>query len=157
LGGRGTLAGERGVGGVPIPTRGHTQWYSLYNSTLWVNLRFFPCIFCLPLRILFTVRFSTSSRRFFTGRDSIIFCSPICIFCSGEEEDDDDDWNIEDQDDDSEEKDDDDDDDDITENKKSDDEDEDWDSEEDDGRGGGSDSKDSDEEDGSGAWEDDDW
>ncbi len=27
-GGRGTLAGERGVGRVPIPTRGHTLWYS---------------------------------------------------------------------------------------------------------------------------------
>ncbi len=29
-GGRGTLAGERGVGRVPIPTRGHRLWYSLY-------------------------------------------------------------------------------------------------------------------------------
>ncbi len=29
-GGRGTLAGERGVGRVPIPTRRHTLWYSLY-------------------------------------------------------------------------------------------------------------------------------
>jgi hypothetical protein len=28
--GRGTLAGERGTGRVPIPTRGHTLWYSLY-------------------------------------------------------------------------------------------------------------------------------
>jgi hypothetical protein len=34
-GGRGTLAGERGVGRVLIPTRGHTQWYSLYIRTLW--------------------------------------------------------------------------------------------------------------------------
>jgi hypothetical protein len=34
-GGRGTLAGERGVGRVPIPTRGHTLWYSLYIRTLW--------------------------------------------------------------------------------------------------------------------------
>ncbi len=31
-GGRGTL--ERGVGRVPIPTRGHTLWYSLYIRTL---------------------------------------------------------------------------------------------------------------------------
>jgi hypothetical protein len=30
-GGRGTLAGERGVGRVSIPTRGHTLWYSLYT------------------------------------------------------------------------------------------------------------------------------
>ncbi len=29
-GGRGTLAGERGGVRVPIPTRGHTLWYSLY-------------------------------------------------------------------------------------------------------------------------------
>ncbi len=34
-GGKGTLAGERGVGKVPIPTRGHTLWYSLYIRTLW--------------------------------------------------------------------------------------------------------------------------
>ncbi len=37
-GGRGTLAGERGVGRVPIPTRGQTVrtlWYSLYIRTLW--------------------------------------------------------------------------------------------------------------------------
>ncbi len=35
-GGGGTLAGERGVGRVPIPTRRHTLWYSLYRRTLWV-------------------------------------------------------------------------------------------------------------------------
>jgi hypothetical protein len=36
VGGRGgTLAYERGVGGIPIPTREHTQWYSVYISTLW--------------------------------------------------------------------------------------------------------------------------
>jgi hypothetical protein len=29
-GGRGTLAGEKGGGRVPIPTRVHTLWYSLY-------------------------------------------------------------------------------------------------------------------------------
>ncbi len=34
-----TLAGERGVGRVPIPTRGHTLWYSLYIRTLWYKLR----------------------------------------------------------------------------------------------------------------------
>jgi len=34
-GGRGTLAGERGGGRVPIPTRGHTLWYSIYVCTLW--------------------------------------------------------------------------------------------------------------------------
>ena len=35
-GGRGTLAGERGgaYGRVPIPTRGHTLWHSLYVCTL---------------------------------------------------------------------------------------------------------------------------
>jgi hypothetical protein len=37
-GGRGTLAGERGVGRVPIPTRGHSLWYSLYIRTLWLPL-----------------------------------------------------------------------------------------------------------------------
>jgi hypothetical protein len=39
--GRGTLACGRGVGGVPIPTRGHTLWYSvknLYRSTLWLSV-----------------------------------------------------------------------------------------------------------------------
>ncbi len=30
FGGRGTVAGERGVGRVPIQTRGHTLWYSFY-------------------------------------------------------------------------------------------------------------------------------
>ncbi len=35
-GGRGTLAGERGLGRVPITTRGHTLWFSLYVHTLWV-------------------------------------------------------------------------------------------------------------------------
>jgi hypothetical protein len=34
-GGRGTLAGDRRV---PILTRGHTLWYSLYIRTLWVTL-----------------------------------------------------------------------------------------------------------------------
>ncbi len=34
--GRGKLAGERGVGRVAIPTRGHTLWYSLYMRTLWL-------------------------------------------------------------------------------------------------------------------------
>jgi hypothetical protein len=35
-GGSGTLAGERGVGRVPIPTRGHTLWYSLSIRTLCI-------------------------------------------------------------------------------------------------------------------------
>ncbi len=34
-GGRGTLAGERGGGRVPILTRGHTLWYSVNTFTLW--------------------------------------------------------------------------------------------------------------------------
>ncbi len=29
-GGGGTIASERGSGGVPLPTRGHTLWYTLY-------------------------------------------------------------------------------------------------------------------------------
>jgi hypothetical protein len=33
-GGRGTLAGERGGGRVPIPTRGRTLWYSVNICTL---------------------------------------------------------------------------------------------------------------------------
>ncbi len=37
-GGRGTFAGERGGGRVPIPTRGHTLWYSLYIRTLCLLL-----------------------------------------------------------------------------------------------------------------------
>ncbi len=32
--GRDTLAGERGVGRIPVPMRGHTLWYSLYIRTL---------------------------------------------------------------------------------------------------------------------------
>ncbi len=35
VGGRGTRAGERGVGRVPIPTRGHSLWYSVNIRTLW--------------------------------------------------------------------------------------------------------------------------
>jgi len=39
-GGRGTLtgSGKRRVGRVPIPTRGHTLWYSLYIRALWGRL-----------------------------------------------------------------------------------------------------------------------
>jgi hypothetical protein len=37
-GGRGTLAGERGGGRVPIPMRGHTLWYSVNICTLWSNV-----------------------------------------------------------------------------------------------------------------------
>jgi hypothetical protein len=36
-GGRGTVAGERGVGRVPIPTWGQTLWYSLHIRTLWLE------------------------------------------------------------------------------------------------------------------------
>jgi hypothetical protein len=39
-GGRGTLAGERGVGRVPIPTNGHTLWYSVNTYTYFVTQRF---------------------------------------------------------------------------------------------------------------------
>jgi hypothetical protein len=46
LGGRGTLAGERGGGRVPIPTRGHTLWYSLYICTLWEALSNTKLNFC---------------------------------------------------------------------------------------------------------------
>ncbi len=46
--GEGTLAGERWVGRVPIPMRGHTLWYSLYLRTsinyLWCRKT------CLTLR-----------------------------------------------------------------------------------------------------------
>jgi hypothetical protein len=38
LGGRGSLTGERGDGRVPIPTRGHTLWYSLYVHMYFVVL-----------------------------------------------------------------------------------------------------------------------
>jgi hypothetical protein len=38
-GGRGTLAGERGGGRVPIPTRRHTLWYSVNICTLWLKKR----------------------------------------------------------------------------------------------------------------------
>ncbi len=36
-----TLCG-RGVGGVPIPTRGHTLWCSIYIRTLWSFHASFP-------------------------------------------------------------------------------------------------------------------
>ncbi len=36
-GGEGTPACWRGVGGVPIPTRGYTLWCSIYMSTLWLT------------------------------------------------------------------------------------------------------------------------
>ncbi len=35
--GRGTFAGERGGGRVPIPTRGHILWYSVYIYTYFVR------------------------------------------------------------------------------------------------------------------------
>jgi hypothetical protein len=35
---KGILAGERGVGRVPIPTKGHTVWYSLYIRTFSISL-----------------------------------------------------------------------------------------------------------------------
>jgi hypothetical protein len=38
-GGRGTFAGERGFGRVPIPTKGHTLWYSLYIRTLCYRVK----------------------------------------------------------------------------------------------------------------------
>jgi hypothetical protein len=50
-GARGTLAGERGVGRVPIPTRGHTLWYSLYIRTLWS----LPIQFVLPSCLFFSI------------------------------------------------------------------------------------------------------
>ncbi len=43
VGGKGTLACGRGVGGVPIPTKGHTLWCSVYISTyLWQGSVFCP-------------------------------------------------------------------------------------------------------------------
>ena len=42
-GGRGTLAGEKGGERVPIPTRGHTLWYSFYVCTLWVTGTMWAC------------------------------------------------------------------------------------------------------------------
>ncbi len=50
-GGRGTLAGERGGGRFPIPTRWNTLWYSLYEYILYVlcaNIRFNFQTKCLP-------------------------------------------------------------------------------------------------------------
>ncbi len=41
-GGRGTLAGERGGGRVPILTRGHTLWYSVNICTLSMNQFIIP-------------------------------------------------------------------------------------------------------------------
>ncbi len=37
--GRDTLACGRGGGGIPIPTRGHTLWYSRYICTLWCSYK----------------------------------------------------------------------------------------------------------------------
>jgi hypothetical protein len=50
-GGRGTLAGERGVGREPIPTMGHTLWYSLYIRTLWALLLLAHVGYYLPMVI----------------------------------------------------------------------------------------------------------
>jgi hypothetical protein len=36
--GRSTLAGEKRVGRVQIPTMGHTLWYSLYIRALWSSI-----------------------------------------------------------------------------------------------------------------------
>ncbi len=44
--GRDTLAGERGGGRVPIPTRGHTLWYSIFICTLWLLHILGEC--CIP-------------------------------------------------------------------------------------------------------------
>ncbi len=38
-GGKGTLAGERAVGRVPVPTKGHTLWYSVNIRTLCCRRR----------------------------------------------------------------------------------------------------------------------
>jgi hypothetical protein len=45
--GRGTFAGERGVGRVPIPTRGHTLWYSVHIYVLcgWKTRKEWICCF----------------------------------------------------------------------------------------------------------------
>ncbi len=37
--GRGTLAGERGGGRVPIPMRGHSLWYSLFIFTFCLVIK----------------------------------------------------------------------------------------------------------------------
>ncbi len=37
--------GEKRVGRVPIPTRGHTLWYSLYIRTLWGQCILFSVVF----------------------------------------------------------------------------------------------------------------
>jgi hypothetical protein len=49
-GGRGTLAGERGVGRVPILTRGYTLWYSVYLHTVFT-----------PLSLAYTVQMAKSA------------------------------------------------------------------------------------------------
>jgi hypothetical protein len=36
-GGEGTLACGRGIGGVPIPTSGHTLWCSIYNTGTYIS------------------------------------------------------------------------------------------------------------------------
>ncbi len=54
LGGGAHSLAERGVGRVPIPTRGHTLWYSLYLHTLWSSPMKIQCICCctIPSAIL---------------------------------------------------------------------------------------------------------
>jgi hypothetical protein len=47
-GGRGTLAGEKGGGRVPIPTRGHTLWYSIYIYVLCANTVYRGCGLAFP-------------------------------------------------------------------------------------------------------------
>jgi hypothetical protein len=54
LGGGAHSLAERGVGRVPIPTRGHTLWYSLYLHTLWSSPMKIQCICCYTIyRLLF--------------------------------------------------------------------------------------------------------
>ncbi len=70
-GGRGTLAGERGVGRVPIPTRGHKLWYSLY---IYVNCGLLLFILLTPFSHHLSSQRVLSSERYKGA--SLAACSP---------------------------------------------------------------------------------
>ncbi len=85
-GGRGTLAGERGVGRVPIPTRGqsgHTLWYSLYILyrtyfvvyTLTPSQLYFPPSNHLPSR--FNKLMHAQSHTQIIGKSLLVHCLPV--------------------------------------------------------------------------------
>jgi hypothetical protein len=88
-GGRGTLAGERGVGRVPIPTRGHRLLYSLYISTLCICIMhmfvYTVCLHVIPQRYLQSCTVSHGSTAVLKKVSSWIFgmLTSVLTACDG--------------------------------------------------------------------------